>query len=241
MKSSRLVTLASALVLAALSPPASAQSKPNAPPADDVRVAQLAWGSDPAKRCPDLRQSVAPEGAVAVVQFMVGPTGAPSRASIRSSSGSTGFDTAATSCVLKLHFQPVTRFGDALPVESWQQMALKWQGPVSAPQTAHCEPPGGGHGTDTAQNPVVVAEASESSAGSRDQPGPAMTRTGVCVCVDETGKIAQPPVLMNSSGNTNFDKAALELSSAAHYRPATSASGQPTAGCFRFKVAIEVK
>ena len=71
--------------------------------------------------------------------------------------------------------------------------------------------------------------------------GPATQRAGVCVCVDETGKLAQPPVLTDSSGVTGFDKAALELSSAAHYRPATSASGQPVQGCFRFKVGIEVK
>jgi TonB family protein len=237
MKSSRLVTLVSAMVLAPLSPIALAQSKQSAPPADDVRAAQLAWGSDPAKRCPDLRQSVAPEGAVAVVQFLVGPTGAPSRAAIRSSSGSTGFDAAATSCILKLRFLPVTRIGDAVPVESWQQLALKWQGPVSAPQTAHCEE----QGADSAQIPLVVPESADSREGSRDRPGPAVTRAGVCVCVDENGKIAQKPVLTNSSGNTRFDTAALELSSAAHYRPAIAASGQPTAGCFRFRVAIEVK
>jgi hypothetical protein len=46
---------------------------------------------------------------------------------------------------------------------------------------------------------------------------------------------------MSSSGIAGFDKAALELSSAVHYRPATSASGQPSAGCFHFKVGIEVK
>jgi TonB family protein len=75
----------------------------------------------------------------------------------------------------------------------------------------------------------------------RAQPGPATQRAGVCVCVDETGKVAQPPLLTDSSGVPGFDKAALELSSAAHYRPATSASGQPTQGCFRFTVGLDVK
>jgi TonB family protein len=231
MRSRRVVTLAPALILAAHSQLAFAQNKSAPSAADELRVARLAWGSDPAKRCPELRQSVAPEGAVAVVQFMVGSTGAPSQASVRSSSGSSGFDTAAMSCALKLHFLPATRYGDGVAVESWQQMALKWEGPVAAPQSARCEAAG---------SPVVVADVHESAA-SHEQPGPAVTRAGVCVCVDETGKIAQAPVLMTSSGIAGFDKAALELSSAAHYRPATSASGQAAPGCFRFKVGIEMK
>jgi TonB family protein len=139
------------------------------------------------------------------------------------------------SCVLKLRFQPATRFGDGEAVQSWQQFALKWEGAVSAPQTAHCEPVG------SAQNSVVVAEVNEGSTADRNQPGPAVTRAGICVCVDETGKVLQAPVLTNSSGNPGVDKAALELSTAAHYRPATSASGQPATGCFRFKVGIELK
>jgi TonB family protein len=63
----------------------------------------------------------------------------------------------------------------------------------------------------------------------------------VCVCVDESGKLKQPPVLTNSSGSPGFDKAALELSGAAHYRPAAASNGQPTPGCFRFKVGLDVK
>ena len=231
----RRVTYTTALLLAVQSPFISAENTPAAPAANDFRVARLGWGSDPVKRCPELRQSVAEQGAVAVVQFMVGPTGVPSQASIHSSSGSAGFDTAAMSCVSKLRFQPATRFGDGEAVQSWQQFALKWEGAVSAPQAARCEPAG------SAQNSVVVAEPNEGSASDRKQPGPAISRAGVCVCVDETGKVLQAPVLTNSSGNTGVDKAALELSSATHYRPATSASGQPAAGCFRFKVGIEVK
>jgi TonB family protein len=217
------------------SPLTRAENPPAAPAAKDVRAARLGWGSEPAKRCPELRQSVAEEGAVAVVQFMVGPTGVPSQASIHSSSGSAGFDAAATSCVLKLRFQPATRFGDGEAVQSWQQFALKWEGAVSAPQAARCEPAG------SAQNSVVVAEVNEGATADRNQSGPSTTRAGVCVCVDETGRVLQAPVLTSSSGNAGVDKAALELSSATHYRPTTSASGQPAAGCFRFKVGIELK
>jgi TonB family protein len=209
---------------------AATPSDAGAPPADSIATARLAWGSDPAKRCPELRNAAAEEGAAAVVLFRVGTTGVASRASIRESSGSQSFDAAAVGCVLKLRFQSATRLGDAVAVESWQQYALKAPAPARAAPTAHCEP-----------SATVVADAPESSDAHRAQPGPETARAGVCVCVDESGKIAQAPVLTSSSGNTGFDKAALEVSAAAHYRPAISASGQPAPGCFRFKVALEVK
>jgi len=233
MWGSRLVIPAVAALLAAVAQPVSAQKASS--DADDLRNAQLAWGSNPAKRCPELHQSTAEEGAVAVVKFMVGPTGAPSQASIRASSGSTEFDAAAVGCVAKLHFLPATRYGDGAAVASWQQFALKWTGAVSVPRTARCE------ATDATQPATVVTEPPEGSAAERDQPGPSRARAGVCVCVDDTGKIADAPVLTNSSGIPGFDKAALELSAATHYRPATSTNGKPAAGCFRFKVGIEAK
>ena len=239
------VTLGCALLLAAQSHLTNAQSGAAAPspaksaaPAGELRAARFAWGSDPAKRCPELRNTNAPEGAVAVVQFLVGPTGVPSKASVRGPSGSESFDAAAMSCVLKLHFLPATQIGDAAPIESWQQLALKSTAPASAPQAARCDPAGTGQGGETA-NSVVVADAQE--ANDRKQPGPAMARAGVCACVDESGKLTQPPVLTHSSGIAAFDKAALELSAAAHYRPAASSNGQPTPGCFRFKVGLDVK
>lgn len=224
------LTLACALLLAAQAQLASAQ------PAGNLPAARFPFGVDPAKRCPELRQTNAEEGAVAVVQFLVGTTGVPSKVSIRESSGSESFDAAATGCVVKLRFTPATRLGDAVAIESWQQLALKSAGPASAPQAAHCDQaaqPG-----ESANSPVV-ADAQEASA--RKQPGPMAARAGVCVCVDEAGKLTQPPVLTKSSGVAAFDKAALELSSAAHYRPPASASGQAAPGCFRFKVGLDAK
>jgi len=227
---------------AAASPPgaAAAPGKSGAPPAEAVLTARLAWGSDPARRCPDLRHAAAQEGTPAVLQFMVGPTGVPSRASVRESSGSESFDAVAVSCVLKLRFLPATRFGDGVAVDSWQQIALKSTAAASAPQTARCDPAGTGQGSG-GQNSLIVADAPQSGDGNRAQPGPELARAGVCVCVDETGKVTQTPVLTSSSGIARFDEAALELSAVAHYRPATSASGQAAPGCFRFKVGLDVK
>ncbi len=230
--------LVCAATLLALSQLAIAETT-GAPAAQTLPSAQPAWRSDPAKRCPELQRAVAEEGAVTVVQFIVGPTGVPSRASVRASSGSAGFDAAAMSCIMKLRFLPAVRTGDGAAVESWQQLALKWQGPVSAPQSLHCD--AGASTPSDAQNSVVVAEAAEGGGGSPAQRGPDTSRAGVCVCVDATGKLAQPPVLTKSSGIPGFDKAALELSAAAHYRPASAGDGQPTPGCFRLKVGLEVK
>lgn len=239
MRGSPPLVLAWVSMCAAVAPPAFAQDKAGAAGAVELRAAQLAWGSDPAKRCPELRQTSAEEGAVAVVKVKVGPTGAPSQPSITVSSGSAGFDAAALACVSKLHFLAATRYGDGSTVESWQQFALKWTGVVSVPQAARCEA-ADASGTGSAAA-AVVTEPSEGTRSQRDQPGPTAARAGVCVCVDETGKISQTPALTNSSGLPGFDKAALELSVAAHYRPPLSSSGQPAAGCFRFKVGIEVK
>ena len=167
-----------------------------------------------------------------------GKSGAPSRVSIRESSGSETFDAAAASCVVKLRFAPATRLGDGVAIESWQQLALKSAGPASVPQVAHCDQPGTGQAGESA-NPALVADAQEAS--DRKQPGPTAARAGVCVCVDESGKLTQPPVLTNSSGIAGFDKAALELSGAAHFSPPVSSKGQPAPGCFNFKVGIDVK
>ncbi|HEY1873759.1 MAG TPA: TonB family protein [Steroidobacteraceae bacterium] len=236
MRGWRRVTFRCTLVLAAYPQLMTAQSGA-AVPAGELRTAHFAWGSDPAKRCPELRQTNAEEGAVAVLAFLVGSTGVPSKVSVRESSGSESFDAAASGCVLKLRFLAATRLGDAVPIESWQQLALKSAAPASAPQAARCDE--AGTGPNGTANSAVVADAQE--ANDRKQPGPTMARAGVCVCVDQNGKPTQPPVLTSSSGIPGFDKAALELSGAARYRPAAASNGQPTPGCFRFKVGIDVK
>jgi TonB family protein len=235
MRGSKYVTFGCALVLAAYPQLMIAQSRPAAA---ELPTARFAWGSDPAKRCPELRHTNAEEGALVVMEFLVGSTGVPSKVSVLESSGSQSFDAAATGCVMKLHFLPATRIGDAVAIESWQKLALKSAAPASAPQAAHCDQAATGQAGESA-NSAVVADAQE--ANDRKQPGPTAARAGVCVCVDESGKLTQPPVLTNSSGIAGFDKAALELSGAAHYRPPASANGQPTPGCFRFKVGIDVK
>ena len=256
MRSSLGVSIAYALLLAAQWATGLAQTATAPPAGEELRTAHLSWGSDAAKRCPEVRQSSAEPGAVAVVQFLVGPTGVPSQASIRSSSGSAAFDAAAVSCVLKLHYQPSTRFGDGVAVESWQQMPLKSEAPATtaagaaaagaaaagAAAAGAAAAGGAGAGGAVASSSCAPTGSSlkgDAPAGAKAQPGPLQTRVGVCVCVDDGGKLTQAPVLTSSSGIAGVDKAALDLSAAARYRPATSASGQSAAGCFRFRVGIE--
>ena len=192
MRGWRHLTLAFALTLAAHSHLSLAQSaagaaapagaaaapgKSGAPPADSLLTARLAWGSDPAKRCPDLRNAAAEEGTVAVVQFLVGPSGVPSRASVREPSGSEAFDAAALSCVAKLHFLPATRLGDGVAVESWQQIALKAAAPANAAKTARCDPADAQQGS-AASGSVVVAEAPAGNDGRRAPPRDPAARAG---------------------------------------------------------------
>src|SRR5215469_5929703 len=103
------------------------------PVPDNPPLAQTSLGFNPKSRCPDVR--IADEGTLAVVVFWVPRSGIPSQISVKSSSGSTALDSAAVSCVSKLRFAPTTRLGDGEPVDSWQQIALRWAatGQASAP------------------------------------------------------------------------------------------------------------
>ena len=108
--------LCTSVLLCALRP---LSADPLTPGANPVFQAHLAWRVDALARCPQLR--VADDGALAVVVFYVDVAGSPSHPSIRVSSQSEELDAAALSCVMKLRFQPATRPGDAVAVESWQQ------------------------------------------------------------------------------------------------------------------------
>src|SRR5712671_7843065 len=112
MRKWQCTTLTCAVLSAVQTNTGAAQSMPG--PAS-VSLAHIALRSDPTRQCPDLR--LAADGA-AVVLFLVGPTGVPSRAAIKSSSGSEALDTAAMNCLLNLRFQPATRAGDGVDRKS---------------------------------------------------------------------------------------------------------------------------
>src|SRR5260370_30043607 len=128
MRKPRCTTLACAVLLAVQTNTVAAQG---VPAAAGVSLAHVALRYDPVRQCPDLR--LAEDGA-AVVVFLVGPSGVPSRASVKSSSGSEALDTAAMSCVLKLRFQPATRAGDGVAIDSWQEGAWRWATQREYPQ-----------------------------------------------------------------------------------------------------------
>jgi len=178
--------------------------------AAEIRDATVAMGFDSKSRCPDLLHTDAQDGAGALILFVVGPTGVPSRAAVKSSSGAVDLDAAAVACVLRLRFLPVVHAGDGNAVSSWQEIAWKWGRQHSATPT----PVAGGGAVAPVTSPA---------------PGPARSRAGsaeVRVCVDAGGRLVQDPALTRSSGDSALD--------AATVRVARSAAGAyPAGGCVR--------
>jgi TonB family protein len=200
----RTVTVAGGVLLAVCTLTAAADEVP--------RDASVAIGYEAKSRCPDLAAADTQDGSAALVLFVVGPTGVPSRASIKSSSGSASLDAAAVSCVLRLKYLPAVHAGDGNAIASWQEIAWKW---------------GRGHGAqDSGGGPVTPAA-----------PGTAEVRA----CVDASGQLAQDPVMTRSSGDSAFDAAALRVarSASGSYRPPAGADGHPAPGCLRLAISAE--
>jgi TonB family protein len=201
-----------------------------------LRGRPAAW-TDPRSRCPDLRQADPEDSPVAVVVFHVGSTGIPSQASIKTSSGSPELDSAALACVMKLRFLPATAAGEGVGIESWQQTA--WRRvthTTAAPATS------AGAATIAAPAAAATPAAAAGGAGAgaavaaATQTAPTAIRSAsaeVRVCAGADGKLTQEPVVSHSSGDAAFDAAALEIarSGSGHYRPGSTANGQPAAGC----------
>ena len=212
-----------------------------------LRGRPAAW-TDPRSRCPDLRQADPEDSPVAVVVFHVGSTGIPSQASIKTSSGSPELDSAALACVMKLRFLPATAAGEGVGIESWQQTA--WRR-VPHTTAAPAAPAGAATISAPAAAAAPVAAAAAAGAGAAVGTGAAVgaaTPTAstairsasaeVRVCAGADGKLTQAPVVSHSSGDAAFDAAALEIarSGSGHYRPGSTANGQPAAGCLLLSI-----
>jgi TonB family protein len=200
------------------------KADPVSPGSNPVFPAHLAWRVDPLARCPDLR--VADDGPLAVVVFSVDEVGRPSHPSIKVSSHSEQLDAAAISCVMKLRFQPATRPGDAVAVESWQQMAWRWAVPATPPAVAVLPA-------------AALAATSPPPVNAPAQEGAATIR----VCTDEAGQLTQPPTVLRSSGDATLDAAALRIAKAGSgsYRPGTTVNGKPLSGCAQVTIRFETR
>ncbi|SRR6266853_552570 len=220
MRKWQCTTLTCAVVFAVQMNTGAAQSMPGQA---SVSLAQVALRFDPTRQCPDLR--LAADGAALVV-FLVGPTGVPSRAAIKSSSGSEALDTAAMSCALKLRFQPATRAGDGAAVESWQEAAWRWATQREYPQA-----------TASRTSEGNVASASPKSSPPKD------AKVELHVCSDVAGKLAEDPTIIRSSGDPGLDEAAVAIakSGSGYYRPATTLGGKPVSGCAQLAIKFEIK
>jgi TonB family protein len=194
-----------------------------------VTTASPAVRYSPADHCTNLR--ISDDGTFAIVLFQVSPSGAPSKASVRLSSGSPDLDAAALDCVMKLKYHPATRVGEGTPVESWQQMSLRWvtapgapaatAAPVAltAPAAGTAMAPAAAAAATGAAVATVPAAVTHASAGTTD----------VRACGDVAGQLTQDPAVVRSSGDAAQDAAAVKI--------ARAASGSyPASGCVRLTV-----
>jgi len=212
----------------------SAASSPSAsaPAPAGVWRARTALRFNPASRCRDIVNTGETDSGAALVLFQVGTSGVPSEPAIRSSSGSERLDAAAIACVQQLRFYPALSRGEGAPIVSWQQMAFRWKTPPPQPAQAaqQCAP--------GATSPAAAQPKDNDAGSKRALPGEA--KADVCVCVDETGKLAQQPTILQSTGDARFDQAAVALASAGHYTPSIQ-GGKAVANCSRITVRVEVK
>ena len=192
----------------------------------DALTAHPAVRYDPKDRCPDLR--VSDEGDTVVVVFMVNPYGSPSQVHVRAPSGVAGLDAAAVSCVMKLKFQPATRPGDAQPMDSWQQLGLRYATPVHSASTGASASAPAGAAAGTVALAAVAPSAGAPAGGGT---------SGVHVCTDAAGRLTQDPKVTHSSGDPALDAAAVRIASAGagNYRPA----GAQLSGCAQVSVTFE--
>jgi len=228
-------------------PVRGAPSVPN-----DLREATPAIGYDPRGRCPDLMAADPQDGSAALVLLVVGSTGVPSQASIRSTSGSASLDAAALKCVMKLRFLPAVHAGDGVAMDSWQVIAWKWgrsqtaAASTAAAGTAATTAATGGVAAQSAAAQSAVAQGAVASAAVSGAvaatPTPAAQPSGaaaeVRVCVDATGRLTQEPVIIRTSGDPGLDEAALRIarSGAPYYRPAAAT---PVTGCAQLAIRFE--
>ncbi len=200
---------------------------PAAPAPKEVFLAHPAVRYDPKDRCPDLR--ISDEGDTATVVFMVSAYGTPSQASVRAPSGITGLDEAAVACVLRLKFQPATRPGDAQPLDTWQQLGLRYAARAAPPTAAAASATPLARATSATPTAAIAAGSAAHAGGGASE---------VHVCADTSGKLTQEPVITHSSGSAALDAAAVMIakSGAASYHPADAPG---VSGCAQLQVTFE--
>jgi TonB family protein len=229
------------LTCVVLSVPAHIRAAQTQPVPDNPIGAQTTLGFNPKTRCPDLR--ITDEGTVAVVVFWLPSSGTPTQISIKSSSGSNALDSAAISCVSRLRFAAATRLGDGEPIDSWQQIALKWANQGTADETRAMSSQNPPSGASRASEPVARVPAQIAANARQDDSGGHAESVTVHVCVDETGRLEQDPTIVHSSGMASLDQAAVRIaaSGSAYYRPDTSSNGPPVSGCVQLAIKFDMK
>jgi TonB family protein len=194
---------------------------------------------------------MADEGTIAVVVFLVGSSGVPSQASIRTSSQSKDLDDAALECVMKLRYSPTVRAGEGVAIDAWHQLGWRW---TQAPQaqgaattsaaTTGAAPTAVAAGAGTAGAALAGGAAAASvtgAAATASGPQSAVTPVELRVCADDAGRLMQDPTIVHSSGNPGLDQAAVRIakSGSGNYRPASTLNGRPVSGCAQLSIRFE--
>jgi TonB family protein len=233
--------LRATLICVVLSVPPGIHAAQTPPVPANPIWAQTFLGFNAKSRCPDLR--IADEGTIAVVLFWLPHGGAPSQISIKSSSGSDALDSAAISSVSRLRFAPATSLGDGEPIDSWQQIGLRWAIQGNADQAREMTSQNPSSGASRATEPSAGAPPQIAVNGRQNDSGSQANSVTVHVCVDETGRLQQEPTIVHSSGNASLDQAAVRIaaSGSAYYRPATSSNGPPVSGCAQLAIKFDTK
>jgi TonB family protein len=207
---------------------------------------------------------MADEGTIAVVVFLVGSSGVPSQASIRTSSQSKDLDAAALECVMKLRYSPTVRAGEGVAIDAWHQLGWRWTQPPQAQGAATAQTPapapaaaaatGAGAigaapvavaaGAGTAGAALAGGAAAASATGTAATAGgapSAVTPVELRVCADDAGRLTQDPTIIHSSGNPGLDQAAVRIakSGSGNYRPASTLNGKPVSGCAQLSIRFE--
>jgi TonB family protein len=230
------------LTCVVLSVPVDIHAAQIQPVPDNPIRAQTSLGFNPTRRCPDLR--IADQGGtIAVVVFWLPSSGTPSQISIKSSSGSNDLDSAAIRCVSRLRFAAATRLGDGEPIDSWQQIDLRWANQGNADETRAMSSQNPSSGASRASEPNAGTPAQIAANARQDDSAGHANSVTVHVCVDEMGRLEKDPTIVHSSGMASLDQAAVRIaaSGSAYYRPDTSSNGPPVSGCAQLAIKFDMK
>jgi TonB family protein len=193
---------------------------------DGIEPARMLSPEDLQSSCPYPPEAYrAHEEGATKIRVATDSTGALISSSVLVSSGFSQLDSAALACIKKARFAPATRNGE--PIEFVGEVIWRWRLPA---MLKTCEQPHISANTEemTGVTSVVTLKPAPDAAHRASGGGSAT----VCVCLDDSGKVVNDPLISASSGSAFFDSGAINVAKSMHYNP-----GRP--GCTRMKIVFK--